>query len=138
MNLDIAFYDRIAEDKLSNIEKSIACYHAALQVWTKDAAPLDWTRTQMNLGVAIGDRITGDLSSNIKESIDCCRASLEVFIKATTPNDWASTQVNLGDALRRQLDVDMSGIVSNLLSAIARRLMYGRRPWRHSAGRMSK
>jgi hypothetical protein len=45
-NLANAYSDRIREDRAENIEKAIACYDLALEVYTRAAFPQDWAMTQ--------------------------------------------------------------------------------------------
>ena len=51
-DLAIAYSERIKGERGENIEKAIAFYEAALQVYTRDAFPQQWTQTQHNLASA--------------------------------------------------------------------------------------
>lgn len=72
----------------------------ALEVWTKESAPLDWSMTQNNMGSAYGDRVHGDRAANAAEEIACYRRVLEVWTRETTPQGWAVTSFNLMWALK--------------------------------------
>ena len=49
-NLGIAYADLPTGDRGENLTKAIACYEAALRVYTERDFPADWAMTQNNLG----------------------------------------------------------------------------------------
>ena len=42
MNLGAAYRNRVRGDKGANVDKAIECYGLALEVRTREAAPLSW------------------------------------------------------------------------------------------------
>ncbi|PXF44294.1 hypothetical protein BWQ96_05921 [Gracilariopsis chorda] len=99
MNLGIAFTDRIGGDRCRNVENAIECCGKALEVWTKEAAPLDWAKVQMNLGSTLRNRIGGIRGRNVENAIKCYEKALEVWTKEAALLDWARVQFNLGMSL---------------------------------------
>jgi CHAT domain-containing protein len=93
-NLVIA-HNRIRGNRDENLERSIACYQSALEIYTKADFPLEWAGTQNNLAAAYGNRIRGDRDENLEQSITCCESALEIYTKADFPLEWAGTQNNL-------------------------------------------
>ena len=97
-NLGNAYYSRIRGDRAENIERAIASYTAALEVYTRHTFPEDWAMTQNNLATAYSNRIRGDKAENIERAIASYTAALEVRTRDAFPEDWAMTQNNLGNA----------------------------------------
>ena len=67
-----------------NLEIGIACYTAALEVYTPKDYPKKWAGTQNNLGAAYSNRIEGVKAANIELAIACYREALIVY----TPKDY--------------------------------------------------
>ncbi|NEP44777.1 MAG: tetratricopeptide repeat protein, partial [Okeania sp. SIO2H7] len=84
--------------RANNLEIAIACYQAALEVYTRQAFPEQWATTQNNLGNAYKNRIKGERGDNIEEAIACYQAALEVYTRQAFPEQWAMTQNNLAVA----------------------------------------
>jgi tetratricopeptide (TPR) repeat protein len=80
----------------ANLRRAIACFEAALQVWTEADSPSDWAGTQNNLGTVYNGLPTGDRAENLRRAIDYFNAALRVFTESDFPSDWATTQSNLG------------------------------------------
>ncbi|KPQ39711.1 MAG: hypothetical protein HLUCCO16_06345 [Phormidium sp. OSCR] len=99
-----------------NLEIAIACYHAALTVWTRETAPLDWAGTQHNLGTAYWQLPTGDRARNLQQAIACYNAALTVRTRETAPLDWAMTQTNLGTAYSDLPTGDRAGNLEQAIS----------------------
>jgi len=97
-NLANAYSYRIRGEKAENIERAIASYTAALEVYTRDAFPEYWAGTQNNLATAYSDRIRGEKAENIERAIASYTAALEVYTRDALPQDWAGTQNNLATA----------------------------------------
>ena len=77
----------------------------SLQVFTKDAQPTDWARTQDILGGVL--MVEGDLAGRdqavalFDQSIGAYQNALQVYTKADFPQNWAGTETNLaGDWLK--------------------------------------
>lgn len=95
--LGIAFGNLRGGDKLSNLQKAIACYQEALQTRTQDAYPVDWAATQNNLGIAYRELPGGDRQTNLQKAIECFQKALQIRTRNAYPVDWAMTQHNLGN-----------------------------------------
>ena len=54
-NLGIAYSDLPTGDRGENLRRAIACYEAALRVYTEADFPSDWAVTQNNLGIAYSE-----------------------------------------------------------------------------------
>jgi tetratricopeptide (TPR) repeat protein len=81
-----------------NIGRAIACYEAALRVYTEKEFPQNWAVVQDDLGIAWSSMPTGDLAGNVGRAIACYEAALRVRAEKEFPQDWARTQNNLGAA----------------------------------------
>jgi tetratricopeptide (TPR) repeat protein len=100
LNLGVAYTDLPTGDREENLRRAIACYEAALRVYTETAFPLEWAVVQNDLGVAHSYLPDGDREENLNRAIACFEAALRVYTEADFPEDWADTQNNLGDAYR--------------------------------------
>ncbi|MBD2116269.1 MULTISPECIES: CHAT domain-containing protein [Microcystis] len=93
------FSNLIAQFPHGNItthkEIAITGYEIALTIFTFDAFPQAWARTQTNLGTAYSDRIRGDKAENLEQAISCYTKALKVSTFEAFPQDWATTQYNL-------------------------------------------
>ncbi|MGK7924225.1 MAG: CHAT domain-containing protein, partial [Spirulina sp.] len=78
-----------------NLELAIACYQAALQVYTPDAFSEKWATTQNNLGNAYSDRIRGERGENLESAIACFQAALQVRTPDAFPQNHTETLNNL-------------------------------------------
>ncbi len=85
-------------NRTSNLHRAIACYEAALRVYTESDFPSDWATTQNNLGNAYSVLPTGDRDENLRRAIVHYEAVLRVRTESDFPSDWAGTQNNLGNA----------------------------------------
>ncbi len=116
-NLGGAYWSRIQEDRADNIEKAIAAYQYALEVYKKDAFPNLWATTQNNLGNAYSNRIQGDTADNIEKAIAAYQYALEVYKKDAFPNQWATTQNYLGAAYRNRIQGDPADNIEMAIAA---------------------
>ncbi len=93
------FSNLIAQFPYGNItthkEIAITGYEIALTIFTFDAFPQAWARTQTNLGTAYYSRIRGDKAENLEQAISCYTKALKVSTFEAFPQDWATTQYNL-------------------------------------------
>ncbi|MGE0002477.1 MAG: hypothetical protein AB7T05_10450, partial [Fimbriimonadaceae bacterium] len=88
-------------DIRSRLEEAVKAFESALEVRTREAAPMQWAATQNNLGNALatlGGREEG--TARLEEAVAAFRAALEVRTREAAPMDWAMTQNNLGSALQ--------------------------------------
>jgi len=97
-NLGIAYGDLPIGDRGDNLRRAIACYEAALRVWTERDFPQNWATTQNNLGTAYQKLPTGERGDNLRRAIACYEAALRVRTERDFPQNWAGTQNNLGIA----------------------------------------
>ena len=77
------------------LQRAIACFEAALRVYTEDRFPHQWAMTQDNLGTVYSDLPTGDRGENQRRAIACYEAALRVYNVDRLPHQWAMTQNNL-------------------------------------------
>jgi len=78
-NLGNAYSTLPGGDRQANLEQAITCYQQALQVYTREAFPVDWAMTQNNLGNAYRDLPEGDRQVNLEQAITCYQLALAVF-----------------------------------------------------------
>src|SRR5207302_1417440 len=75
-NLGIAYRNLPTGDRAENLAKAIACYEAALRVYTEADFPQDWAMTQNNLGIAYSARrLFQDNRANIELTLSCFEAA---------------------------------------------------------------
>ncbi|NEO24526.1 tetratricopeptide repeat protein, partial [Moorena sp. SIO4A5] len=84
--------------RATNLEIAITGYELVGTVFTREAFPQDWARTQNNLGNAYSERIRGQKTDNLEAAITAYQAALQVRTREAFPTDWATTQNNLGNA----------------------------------------
>ena len=90
------------ENGTARLEEAVKAYRAALEVRSRERAPLDWALTQNNLGnslATLGERESG--TARLEEAVAAYRAALEERTRERVPLGWALTQNNLGNALAR-------------------------------------
>ena len=84
------------------LEKAIAAFRGALQVWTRERVPLDWAsdpeQPRQRAFRRSGERESG--TARLEEAVAAYRAALQERTRERVPLDWAMTQNNLGTALR--------------------------------------
>ncbi|MBD0342698.1 MAG: tetratricopeptide repeat protein, partial [Microcoleus sp. Co-bin12] len=97
-NLGTAYSERRESVRAANIEEAIACYTAALEVYTRENYPEQWAMTQNNLANAYWNRREGVRTQNLEEAITRYTAALEVLSCQDYPEQWATTQNNLANA----------------------------------------
>jgi class 3 adenylate cyclase/predicted ATPase len=115
-NLGSSYRILPAGDRGENLRKAIACYEAALRVYTERDFPAEWASTQNNLGNAYAVLPASDRGENRRKAIVCYKAALRVRTERDFPAAWAMTQNNLG-VVYADLLADDRG--ENLRKAIA-------------------
>ena len=85
-------------NRMLNLELGIASYELALQIYTREAFPQEWSTTQNNLAIAYDNRIRGERFENIEKSIECRKLALQVRTLEDFPEQWAMTQTNLASS----------------------------------------
>jgi tetratricopeptide (TPR) repeat protein len=78
-NLGNAYQNLPTGDRGENLQRAIACYEAALRVYTEREFPMDWAMTQKNLGIAYGNLSTGDRAENLRRAIACYEAAIRGY-----------------------------------------------------------
>ena len=116
VNLGVAYNTLSGRDRQTNLERAIACYNEALQMYTRQTFPMEWATIQHNLGSAYSDLPQGVRQANLEKALVCYKAALEVCTKETYPDKWAGTMQNLGSAYMRLPQGDQQ---ANLEKAIA-------------------
>jgi CHAT domain-containing protein/predicted LPLAT superfamily acyltransferase len=106
-----------------NLELAIACYTAALTVYTLSAFPADWAMTQNNLAAAYIDRIRGERAENIELGISYCSAALTVHTPSAFPEGWAMTQHNLANAYSQRIKGERAENIELAISSYTAALM---------------
>jgi predicted LPLAT superfamily acyltransferase len=97
-NLGNAYANLPSGDRAANLSIAIGAYESALEVYTREAHPVDWATTQNNLGNAYASLPSGDRAANLSKAIGAYKSALEVRTREAHPVDWAMTQNNLGVA----------------------------------------
>ncbi|TRU61862.1 MAG: CHAT domain-containing protein, partial [Microcystis aeruginosa Ma_QC_C_20070823_S13] len=82
---------------------AIVAYSLSLEVYTREAFPYEWARTQNNLGNAYNKRIRGKRADNLELAIVAYSLSLEVYTREAFPEYWAGSQNNLGITYRDRI-----------------------------------
>lgn len=122
LRLGWIYQRRIADSRAGNVEAAVECYHRALEVRTREAAPLDWAAAQNDLGNAYMDRVLGDKAVNMEEAVASYQRALEVRTRETAPLDWAMTQNNLGNAYGDRVRGDRAANVEKAVACFAQAL----------------
>lgn len=123
--LGLAFSQRPTGDLRANRHYAGACYRAALEVYTRQSAPIAWALMQNALGDALkreADLLAGaEQAALLAQAIAAHQAALEVFSRDTLPTGWALAQNNLGNALsqraRLAVGVERIGLLGQALAA---------------------
>jgi len=105
-NLAIAYNRRFGEHQdigesglaAFNMKTSLELHEAALSVYTRDAYPENWARTQVDLGIAYSKTTKGEKADNIERAIEFYEAALFIYNCENFPEEWARTQQNLANA----------------------------------------
>ena len=108
--------------RANNLEIAIIGYSLALEVYTKEAFPVEWAAIQNNLAAAYGERIRGEKAENLERAIAACGAALEVYTKEAFPVNWATTQNNLGNAYLYRIRGEKAENLERALAAFQKAL----------------
>ncbi len=95
--------DNSGQIKSELLHESIACYDAALTVYTRDSSPTDWAATLSYRGNALLD--LSELAQppqeeSLNEAITCYDAALTVYALESAPTDWAAIKGSKGNVLK--------------------------------------
>jgi len=103
-------------NKASNLETAIAAYKNALQIYTREAFPVDWATTQNNLAIVYSNRIRGEKADNLEKAIASYKNALQIRTREAFHIEWAMTQNNLAIAYSNRIRGEKA---DNLEKAIA-------------------
>lgn len=103
----------------ANKREAIACYEAALEVYTRSDHPVQWAAVHNNLGNTWCDLPSDDSGENLIRGIACYESAMEVYTRSAHPVGWAATQNNLGIARGMLADEEGQERCTLLSSAIA-------------------
>ncbi|MEM1394847.1 MAG: CHAT domain-containing tetratricopeptide repeat protein, partial [Cyanobacteria bacterium P01_H01_bin.150] len=104
-------------NKADNIDKAIAFFEAALEVYTRKDFPQNWAITQLGFGNAYLKRIKGNKADNIDKAIAAYNAALEVCTRKDFPQDWATIQNNLGLAYWERIKGNKADNIDKAIAA---------------------
>ena len=98
-NLGNAYRKRLAAGtRAENVERAIAAYERALEVFSLADTPFEWATAHNGLGLAYRERTTGEREANQAEAIAHFEQALRVRTPQADPRMHAMTQGNLGNA----------------------------------------
>lgn len=107
MNFGNAYRDRTQninswEDKQKNLEDAINCYENALIIFTPEAFPENWAKTQMNLATVLMHKNQTVQTNSVEQAIGTYQELIQrVFTREAFPEAWGMTQINLGLAYKQ-------------------------------------
>jgi tetratricopeptide (TPR) repeat protein len=100
--IDLGIHNSGEEGRKQLQDAAMAC-RCALEVYTKEEAPIFWAETQNNLGDALrilGSRTAGEAGrKQLEDAVNCYRCSLEIYTETDAPQVWVDTLIDLGRAL---------------------------------------
>ncbi len=92
-----AIYQEMSRNNPDYAPQSIACYQAALEVYTEESFPADFARVVDALGTLYRSLPAGDPLENRRKAEKYYEAALRIYRPDTYPDNWASTQTDLGN-----------------------------------------
>ncbi len=97
--------------------KSIEAYEAAMRVWTREAAPMDWAKVQNNLGLVFQELAYRGEEGALEDAISAFQEALQVRTREAAPMGWAELQQNLGNALTAHAQNGQAGAYEDAVAA---------------------
>ena len=97
-NLGNVYRNRVRGKKTENIERAIACYEKALQVFTQEDYLEEWAISKNNLAVAYLEIETGNKLENVNKVFNISVEVLESITQTSCPIQWADANINLAQA----------------------------------------
>jgi tetratricopeptide (TPR) repeat protein len=101
-NLGTAYRRRNRGEKADNLERAIAAYEAALEVFSREEHPMHWAGTQSSLGDACSKRVVGERMESLDRAVAAYRRALEVYSKEAFPEQHAKVLARLEAAVRER------------------------------------
>ncbi|MEG3438170.1 tetratricopeptide repeat protein [Pannus brasiliensis CCIBt3594] len=98
-----------------NREIAIAGYEVVLEIYTREAFPVEHAMTLYNLALVYIDRIQGDRAENLEKVIELYTEALKIRTREAFPIEHARTLNNLANAYKNRLREDRA---ENLEKAI--------------------
>lgn len=102
----------LGPERRACLERAVACYTAALGVFTRAEFPGEWAATQTNLGTAWSSLASlgtdGGDGDELRRAIACFQSALSVRSETATPGPWALNQHNMGNAYLRMAEAGHS------------------------------
>ena len=91
------------EASLHRMELAVQAFRELAALWTKDASPLDWARTQMNLAISLLSLWQFDNRiERLQEAETACQLALKVYSSDCHPAYFGKTIRTMGDILFAQ------------------------------------
>jgi hypothetical protein len=79
-------------------KEAVSARRAALEILTRDNAPVDWANAQSGLGICLLNLSNyGNETGLLPEAAQAFEASKLVFTRETLPVQWAFAENNIGD-----------------------------------------
>ena len=98
-----AYYSRVKKDRSQNIERSIECYHKALQVFTRGQLLTHyWTSLQYCLSVAYLSRLKGARPYNLRQAFTHAVQALSFVPRDKMPEAWAKVTYQMAKVYEAQ------------------------------------
>jgi CHAT domain-containing protein/tetratricopeptide (TPR) repeat protein len=98
-----ALHQNAKGDRKPQLVQAIACYKAALTVYTREHIPANWVVVQQYRGSALCDLAElqegEERLETLKAIVTCCDDILTVCTRETTPTNWAVAQYHKAEAL---------------------------------------
>ena len=88
--------DESLENNSISVEKTIASFHEALEVFTQESYPQEWGTIQVDLGILYMYFPEVENAQNLERAIAYFEAALQVYSPDRASHRWANVQSNLG------------------------------------------
>src|SRR5579863_4429243 len=96
-------------DKKTRLQRAVACYDAALTVYTREYAAAQFAAVQQYKRSALSDLVElqqgADRLETLEALVACCNAILTVCTRETTPTNWAIAFYHKAVALYERAEV---------------------------------
>ncbi len=93
------------EEGLRLLAQSVEAYRQALQVFTREALPQDWAKTQRDLGLTLhahAERLPEEEGTRrLEEALQAFQQALTVFTPESSSRDWKEAHEGLRQTQQR-------------------------------------
>jgi hypothetical protein len=86
-------------ERANSLEQAISHFRQALQIYRRDAFPVQWALIHYCLGLAYAGLIDDERADNLEQAISHFRQALQIYKRDAFPVQWARTQNSLAIAL---------------------------------------